>query len=248
MTQIIENGHVNVKDLATRMDVSEATVRRDLRSLADLGKLELVYGGATLSRSADHSYLSKARRNIPEKQVIGRLAASLVNDGESILLDSGTTTSAMAPFLRRHRGVTVIVNSVRLVDELAGAPEMNVVVIGGKFRADTMDMVGPLATSALENLRGFRAFIGADGLSPDFGVTACDIDSAHFYRLAIRNARETILLADHQKFTAPSLYRICEFKEISRVVTDKAPSAEWIGFLNDQGVEVLHPTDNNQLD
>lgn len=242
LRQVLQLGHVTVKGLADEMGVSEATVRRDLRSLADEGQLELVYGGATMPRATDFSFRSKAQRHITEKRLIGQLAANLVHDGETILMDSGTTVSEMSPFLKRKRGLTVILNSTRLAVDLGAARDAaTIITLGGQYRADRMDTVGPLAVAALEQLRGYRAFVGADGLNMEFGITAADIDSSHLYKLAIRHARETVLLVDHTKFQTPSLFKICEVENISRLVTDRKPSQEWIRFLNDKGVDVLYP-------
>jgi len=241
LTRILEHGAVEVKVLAQDMSVSEATVRRDLRSLADASQVELVYGGAILPRVTDFSFRSKAARNVPAKRVIGRLAAGLVTDNDQIFIDSGTTSFEMCPHLRRRRGLHVIVNSSRLAVELAANSELSVILVGGQYRPERMDTVGPLATSTIEQLRGYLAFIGADGLSRDFGISASDIESAHLYRQVIRNARETVLLVDHTKFLTPSLFKICELGDISRVVTDLAPWPEWLEFLNALGVEVLSP-------
>jgi len=241
LRRILEHGHVEVKALAQEMSVSEATVRRDLRPLADTGQVELVYGGATLPRATDFSFRTKATRNIEAKRIIGGLAAALVGDNEQVFIDSGTTCFEMSHHLKRRRGLHVIVNSARLAVELGGNSESGVILIGGHYRPERMDSVGPLATAAMEQLRGYLAFIGADGLSRDFGVSASDIESAHLYRQAIRNARETILLVDHTKFLTPSLFKICEFDEISRVVTDQEPLPEWRDFLNARGIELTYP-------
>lgn len=241
LDQILQRGHVTVKNLAEEMSVSEATVRRDLRSLSDEGELELVYGGATLPRRSDFSLHTKAKLNVESKRLIGRLAASLVGDGETILLDSGTTVYEMTPCLKAKRGMTIILNSARHAMELGSSSDANIIHLGGQYRPDTMDTVGPMAVATLEQLRGFRAFIGADGLSMEFGVTACDIESAHLYRLAIRNAREAILLVDHTKFLAPSLFKFCEVDAVSRVVTDREPLPEWMEYLHEKGIEVLYP-------
>ncbi len=238
---IFRDGHVEVKTLAREMTVSEATIRRDLRTLADAGQIELVYGGATLPRPSDFSFRSKAVRNVDAKREIGRLAAALVTDEERIFLDSGTTCFEMCPFLRGRRNLHVIVNSTRLAVEVGAGAEMGIILIGGHYRPDRMDAVGPLAMSTIEQLRGYLAFIGADGLSMDFGVTASDIDSAHLYRQVIRNAREAVLLVDHSKFLTPSLFKICEFEDISRLVTDQKPRSEWIEFLNIRGIELSYP-------
>jgi len=241
LSLLVEQGHVEVKTLAKGMAVSEATIRRDLRALADSRQVELVYGGATVPRASDFSFRSKASRNVEAKRIIGRLAATLVMEDEQIFMDSGTTCFEMCQFLRRRRGLHVIVNSTRLAVELGSAGEASVILIGGHYRPERMDSVGPLATATMEQLRGYLALIGADGLSMDFGVTASDIDSAHLYRQVIRNARETILLVDHSKFLSPSLFKICEFDEISRIITDQRPRTEWLDFLNAQGIELFYP-------
>ena len=241
LAEILSHGHIAVKKLAQALAVSDATVRRDLRSLADEGQLELTYGGATLPRASDFSFRSKAVRNVEAKRLIGRLASDLVSDNEHIFLDSGTTCFAMCPNLKQRHGLQVVVNSARLATELGTHSEISVIMIGGHYRPERMDSVGPLATATIEQLRGYVAFIGADGLSMDFGVTASDIDSAHLYRQAIRNARETILLVDHSKFLSPSLFKICEFEDISRIVTDQRPLPEWFDFLNGRGIEVVYP-------
>ncbi len=209
LRRILEHGHVEVKVLAQEMSVSDATVRRDLRSLSDTGQVELVYGGATLPRATDFSFRSKALRNVEAKRIIGQLAAGLVTDNEQIFVDSGTTCFEMCHHLKRKRGLHVIVNSARLAVELGSSAEISVILTGGHYRPERMDSIGPLATATVEQLRGSLAFIGADGLSRDFGVSASDIESAHLYRQAIRNARETVLLVDHTKFLTPSLFKIC---------------------------------------
>src|SRR5271165_6452301 len=128
LAAILEKGHATARDLAERMNVSEATVRRDLKSLAEEGQLELVYGGATLRRPSDYSIRSKAMRNVEAKRVIGQLAAGLVGDDEQIFLDSGTTCFEMTPFLKRRRNLSVIINSARLALEL-DAPGLGVILL-----------------------------------------------------------------------------------------------------------------------
>lgn len=240
LAELMVRRHVSARDLAMQMSVSEATVRRDLRALAELGKLKLVHGGATLARDGDSSFLIREAKNIEAKRTIGRLAAGLVQDGDQIYLDSGTTCFAMAAFLKGRRGISVILNSVRLAPEL-DVPGTDVIMLGGKYRPDRMDTVGPLAAASLDQLRGYTAFVGADGLSQDFGPTASDIESADLHRLAIRHAREVNLLVDRTKFSSPSLYKIVDWGAISRIITDQAPSPEWMGFLEGRKIKVLFP-------
>jgi DeoR family transcriptional regulator of aga operon len=241
LAEILEFGQVEVKKLAQKFVVSEATARRDLRALADEAQIELTYGGATLPRPSDFSFRSKAVRNVEAKRTIGRLAADLIGENEQICVDSGTTCFELCRHLKRRRGLLVIANSARLAVELGAVPEVRVLMLGGQYRPDRMDFIGPLATATIEHLRGYLAFMGADGLSMDFGVSASDIESAHLYRQVIRNARETILLVDHSKFLTPSLFKICEIADISRIVTDQKPHLDWLGFLNAQGIALYYP-------
>jgi len=240
LTELYENGHVAVKSLAERLAVSEATVRRDLRVLSGEGRLELVYGGASLRRNADYSFRSKGIRNVEAKRIIGRLAAGLIRDDEQVFIDSGTTCFAMLPALKQKRGVSVITNSARLALELDTA-NASVIMLGGQYRPDRMDTTGPLATAALDQLRGYTAFIGADGLSMEFGLAAADVESAHLYGLAVRNAREAVLVADHTKFLSPSLCKIVDWELIARVVTDRPCLPAWSDFLRERDIETIHP-------
>ena len=148
LSQIYEKGRVTVKDLADQFSVSDATIRRDLRALADGGQaggpvgIEMVYGGAALVRASDYSFRSKGMRNVEAKRAIGELAAGLVSDNEQILIDSGTTAFQMAQFLKGRRGLSIIANSARLALEL-DTPGLNVILLGGQYRQDRMDTVGP---------------------------------------------------------------------------------------------------------
>jgi DeoR/GlpR family transcriptional regulator of sugar metabolism len=241
LAEVAEKGHVTVRDLASGIAVSEATVRRDLKALADGNQIQLVYGGAAQLRTSDYSFRAKARRNFDAKRAIGRLAAELVGDDEQIFIDSGTTCFEMAAMLKRKRGLTIIVNSARLVMELPDAPGITVFTLGGRYRPDRMDTVGPLATATLDQLRGYLAFIGSDGLSMDFGPTASDSESAFLYRQAVRNARQTCLLVDRSKFLTPSLFKIVEWEAISKVLTDGAPPPEWAEFLASRQIQCMYP-------
>ena len=237
---LYEEGRVDISTLAKSLETSEASVRRDLRLLTKNHPITLVYGGALLTKSVDYSFRTKSVRNVEAKRVIGRLAADMVADGDTILLDSGTTCFAMVPFIKRKRNLSVIVNSSRLATEV-DVPGMRVVFIGGNYRPDRMDCVGPLANNMIGMLRGYRSFIGVDGLGMDFGLTASDIESAELRRLAVRNSLETTVLADNTKFLSPSLYKIVDFDVVSRIVTDKAPSTEWSEFLTARSISLIYP-------
>jgi DeoR/GlpR family transcriptional regulator of sugar metabolism len=235
-----QEGRVLVRDLAEQLGVSEATIRRDLHGLASEGLLELNHGGASVVRDSDYSFMSKSMRNIEAKKTIAQLAAGLVDDGDQIFLDSGTTCFAMTAPLRGKKRLSVIVNSIRIAQELK-APGVDTLLLGGQFRHDRMDTVGPIALETLEQLRGYRAFIGSDGISIEAGLSSVDIESAHIIKQVSRNARENILLADSSKFGHPALYKIMDFENVSMVITETKPSDEWMDFFASQNVRVLYP-------
>jgi DeoR family transcriptional regulator of aga operon/DeoR family fructose operon transcriptional repressor len=240
ISQLIDRKHVTVKDIAAATAVSEATIRRDLRSLASNNQVMLVYGGATLPRHMDSSFQARHQRNLDAKKTIGSLAAALVADGEQLFMDSGTTCFEMAAHLRAKTGLSVLVNSARLAIELQ-APSLQVIMLGGQYRPERMDTVGPITTGTLSQIRGYVAFIGADGVSIEFGPSAVDLESADLYRQAISNAREAILLVDHTKFQSAALFKIVPWRQIGRVVTDRAPVPEWRDFFAQSNIQVIHP-------
>ncbi len=237
---ILERRHVTARELAVELSASEATVRRDLKAMAGAGTIELVYGGATLRRPSDFSFRSKSARNIGAKRMIGRLAADLVGDDEQIYLDSGTTCFEMVSYLKTRRRLSLVCSSTRLALEF-DLPGISVILLGGQYRPDRMDTVGPLATATLDQLRGYVCFIGADGLDREFGPAAADIESADLNRRAVCNARRTVLLADHTKFAAASLFKVVNWGVVSRLVTDRAPAPEWMEFLSARGIQVDYP-------
>ena len=243
LRKLLEKKHISVKQLAEEFRISEATARRDLKALAETGQLMLVHGGARLPAMRDFSFQAKKIRNIEAKRIIGRLAAELVADGDQVFLDSGTTCFELAVQLQSKQGVTVLANSARFTQELS-SPSLLVFILGGRYRPDRLDMVGPMATQALTPLRGFIAFIGADGLSREPGPAASDMESAELFGLATRNARETVLLVDHDKFDQAALCQITSWSRISTVVSDRRPNQEWIEFFSDAHIKLIYPNSN----
>ena len=243
LDEVFARRSVTVVSLASAVEASEATIRRDLKALADEGQIDLVYGGASVRRNSDFSFRAKQQRNIEQKRLIGKLAADLIRDNDQVFLDSGTTCFEMVPHLKRKRGVSIIANSARLALEL-DSPTIGVIMVGGQYRHERMDCVGPLAVSELEQLRGYLCFIGADGISPDFGPSASDLESAHLNRMAVLGSRETVLVVDSTKFTTPSLFKIVDWDRISRVVSDARPDDLWLNFFETHGITLVLPQEN----
>ena len=175
--------------------------------------------------------------------MIGSLASRLLQDGDHVFLDSGTTCSELVPFVKRMHEITILANSARLALEL-DASGVQLFLIGGEYRPDRMDTIGPMAVSTLNQVRGYTAFIGADGLSMDFGPSASDLASAHLHRQVVANALSTVLLVDQSKFGGASLFQIVDWNEIATVVTDTEPDRAWLEFFNERNITVIYPGSN----
>lgn len=233
-------GHVSVHDLAGALGFSESTVRRDLRVLAKESSIRLTHGGASLVRHFDPTFRGRLARNVEAKRAIGRLAASMVQDGDTIFVDSSTTSFQMIPYLKSKYDLTLITHSARVALEF-DVGTVRVIHIGGVYRPNILDNVGPMTIAAIEDLRGYKAFLGVEGLGMDFGASVFDADAAHIATAVSRTASRTFILADHTKLVANSIHRFADFDRISCIIADESPSAEWIAFLQSRGVELLLP-------
>ncbi|NLG69353.1 MAG: DeoR/GlpR transcriptional regulator [Firmicutes bacterium] len=200
------DGRVDVGALHTRFRVSEMTIRRDLAWLEVRGYAVRTYGGAVAARgsTAEPSYRAKLGDRRAEKQAIARAAAELIEDGEAVLLDAGTTTGAMLPYLR-SRKLTVITNAPEFVSALLDAPAVTLILIGGVVRARSVACVGSLATDALSKLSPDVCVLGVDGLDPERGLTIPDPVEAEIKRAMLLASRRRIVVADSSKLGHRSL-------------------------------------------
>ena len=216
-----EQGGVSVADLASRLEVSESTIRRDLNELDRLGRLQRVRGGGAVEAD-DEPFARVATRHAEEKDRIGALAAGLVRDRDVVLLDIGTTCAAVARHLR-GRDVTVVTASLAVVDELRDDRRVELIVLGGLLRPSYLSMVGTLTQQALAQLSADIAFMGTSGVRPDGTVldsTGTEVPIKH----AIRSASErTCLVATSDKFPGSGLLPVCTLADLDTVVTTAGP-------------------------
>jgi len=240
-----EAGTVRVADLAGRFDISEVSVRRDLVKLEQYGLLQRVHGGATSIAAAPrgHSYEDRLRTRAEEKRRIGRAAAALVQPGDCVILDSGTTVLQVARELSRGsfgRGqLTAITGSLPAFRELATASDMTLVVLGGVFLSDYQTLVGPQTLDTLSSLHADKLFLGADGISFSHGVTTRSVLEAEVSKAMIRVASEIIVVSDSRKIDSVSFTSILELSRLNRLVTDSDASPQFIEALRREGVEVI---------
>jgi DeoR family transcriptional regulator of aga operon len=243
---LTEHDHVRVGELASRFRTSEVTIRTDLAALAARGHLTRVRGGAMARSSVQpHRELPFAEsllEHAEEKAAIGYAAAHLVHDADSVILDVGTTTTAIARALAaRHelRDVTVFTNGLNIALELeAAAPWLTVVVLGGTLRSMQHSLVDPLAGLILDRITANVAFIGAHGLDPTAGLTNANIAEAEMKRRMLLAARRRVVVLDSSKLGVVSLARICDAADIDLLLTGAGADPVLVASLREAGPEI----------
>jgi DeoR/GlpR family transcriptional regulator of sugar metabolism len=233
----VRSGTAHVSALADEFGVSEMTVRRDLEALARDGKLERVHGGA-VNVESERPFSEIAVERLEAKDRIGRAAAALVEDGETVMLDIGTTTLQVARHLR-GRSLTVITTNLAAYEELLPEPKIELVLPGGVVRRNYRSLVGMFAEDTLRRLHADVAFLGTSGIDADLGVWDTTMVEVPIKRAMIAASQRTVLLADAAKFDMDAMVRVCEASELDAIVTDERVPAKRRKALDRAGVEVI---------
>ena len=197
-------GELSVEDLALRLGVTESTVRRDLQRLASEGRIMRSFGAAVAARRglSEPSLAERTATSRIEKDAIGAWSAAQVCEGETILLDAGTTTGRVAAHLRERSNITVVTNGLTALSELSHADRVEVLVLGGRLRQLSQGLVGPLTDSSLGALTFDRIFLGADGLRADLGICEAEIEQTRTKELMASRADHVYVVADSSKLGA----------------------------------------------
>lgn len=238
MNILREQPGTRIPDLARLFEVSEGTIRNDLRALADSGQLTRVWGGGIpMERHGESpTFTAQARVNQNAKRSIARMAASLVMDGDSVLLDASTTVFQMAHFLQERRNLTVITNGIGVGRELARDPSNTVIMLGGILRPDGSAVTRPLEEHTLRDLHIKMAFMSSSGFSIEAGLTEVDLHEAQLKRTMIASAGQLVALIDSSKFGKVDLTSCARTEQISRIFTDSGLSITWREKLAGAGV------------
>lgn len=233
-------GKVQVHHLSELLTVSTETVRRDLDRLEKEGKLRKVYGGAVKMRMemVEPPFLNRVQMMKPEKAAIGQLAASLVQDGETIMLDNGTTTIEIVPFLSDKTNVTLITNSIPILNLAMETFRGRIIFAGGEVNQECRAVTGTLVDQLLDQFKVNKAFISAGGISLTDGITDFHLAEAVISRKMMQRAEECILVADHSKFGLSTFARVAKLEEISMLITDTGCPKEWVDTIERLGIEV----------
>jgi DeoR family transcriptional regulator of aga operon len=241
LEELADRGAVNVSALSRNAGVSDMTIRRDLEALKSEGLLRRVHGGAvsTVSRGYEPPFALRAGRDSEAKARIARLAATLISDGETATIDVGTTALELARALGETTNMTVLTPSLRVATELAGNPEIRLIVTGGIARPGELSLVGDLAERAFAELHCDTAFLGVGAVDAEAGVSEFNLDDTRVKRAALESSRRCVVLADATKIGRVALASVCPIERVDVLVTDSGASDEALAPIRDSGVEVL---------
>jgi DeoR family transcriptional regulator, fructose operon transcriptional repressor len=237
---LAETGFASVEDLCQLLDVSPMTIRRDLQRLEEEGLARRTHGGAVVADSSgERGFRERTSVGLSQKRAIGRAAAGFVRDGQTITLDAGTTTLEIARQLASRSGITVLTNSLRVLDALSGRLEIGVVCTGGTLKHRELALVGPVAESMLAERRPDIAFCSAAGFSLSAGATDYEEAEVAVKRHMIRAARRKYLVADSSKANVVTPMIICQMREFDALITDEGLPEQVASDLRTSGIEVI---------
>jgi DeoR/GlpR family transcriptional regulator of sugar metabolism len=241
LRKLTAHGEVGFADLAEEFGVSEMTIRRDLETLEAEGLTRRVRGGAisVVSRSYEPPFAIRATTEQDAKTAIGRSAAGLINDGDTIIIDVGTTTLELARALHGRHGLTVVTASLPVAIELGTDPDIRVVVTGGQVRHGELSLTGGMAEDAFTTMNCDLAFIGVAGVCAVPGLTEYNPDDARVKRAAIRAARRVIVLADRSKLGRTAFSTVAPLSAADVVVTDAPSGHPVVQEITAIGVDIV---------
>lgn len=243
ITQMLKKeGKVIVSDLAKKYDVTFATIRRDLDILNEKDQLVRVHGGAIFpdfSTSFEPQYSEKSILNNELKKRIGVIAASLVKDGDTIYLDSGTTAFQVAENLREKNNLKIITPDLKIGCLLATSINHEVILIGGKVRTNQFNCVGAIAQEIASDLNADIYFLALDGFDLDRGVTVTDLQEAAIKKIMIESSKEVVAITDHTKIGRISMVSVCPLSKLDVLITDDSIDKDVVREIEEMKIQVL---------
>ncbi len=238
-----ENGSVQVQQLSNLFDISTVSIRKDLKFLDQRGVVTRTYGGAFLNSENSETIESnidlKEKLNVDSKCKIAQAAADMICEGDSIILDSGTTTIRIAEQLHDKESITVITNDLGAINCIAKYSDVELLVLGGTLRHKSMYFYGTQAEKTLKDLHADKLFLGVDGFHMDKGITTHFEAEATLNQIMCRAASEVVVVADSSKFNKVCLYKIIEPSGVSKLITDSGISDEFKDNLISMGIDVI---------
>ena len=242
LSLLSQQGRLSVAEIVTQFSISEATARRDLETLAAQGKAQRVHGGVIAVEQAppELPILEREKEQADEKTRIGRAAASLVGNNETVFLGSGTTVLEIARNLRNHKNLTVITNSLPVLNILAGNKEITVVSLGGMLRESELSFIGHITEQALVEVRADKVFMGTRGVSLEHGLTNDYLQETLTDRAILKSGREVIIVADHTKVNRVATVLLAPLSQMHTFVTDSKADKKFLQALKREGIQVVN--------
>ena len=234
---LMEQSSVSVSELAKRLEVTAVTARTDLAALEEEGLLVRTHGGAVPAQHPKILERMQAEKGV--KGQVAKIAAGLIEDGETIIISAGTTTALIAKYLLGKKNIHIVTNNTLLLMYARTNPQVRVTLVGGEFRPEEEGVVGPMALQALDQFHVSKAFIGIDGASVKQGFTAHFVESADLVRKMAEQADEVITISDSSKFGKPGFARILPFDGVDALITDSELSVDFEAELNIANVRVI---------
>jgi DeoR/GlpR family transcriptional regulator of sugar metabolism len=234
-------GRLSVAEIVNQFSISKATARRDLETLASQGKAQRVHGGVIAAEQAppELPILQRESEQANEKALIGRAAAELVVDGETVFLGSGTTVLEAAKNLRERKGLTVLTNSLPVLNTLTGIKDITVVSLGGQLRESELSFIGHITEQALAELRVDKVIMGARSMSLENGLSNDYLPETLTDRAILKIGREVIIAADHTKVNRVAAALLAPLSAMNIFVTDQNTDRKFIQALKKQGIQVV---------
>ena len=238
---IEKDEQVDVNTLSKQFEVSEVTIRKDLRYLETKNILIRTRGGAIHQSviNTDLSVFERRKRNAESKKMIGKLAAGLIQNGETILLDSGTTIMELAKSISKQTEITIITNAIDIAFKLTDYPKIRVIVPGGFLRRNSISLVGEQAAETLRNYHFDKCFLSSDGVDLEKGLLTNNLEEAFLSKISIEHSKEVIVLADSSKFENDGIMTIAPLSKIDTLITNNSITNEQLQYLNNANIKVL---------
>lgn len=235
MVEYIEkNTYVNIHQLVAEFSVSKATIRRDLETLAANGEIQLTHGGAKHIRETERElpYDEKRKTNSDEKSRIGKAACDLIQEGDTVIIDTGTTTREMVKYLLSRQHIHVITNDVLIAAELAANTGIDITLTGGSIRKGYFTLCGYYAENFIKQLHADILFLSLDSIDSVFGGAILNMDEVATKQRMIKAAARIVSLCDHTKYESKALLKVCELSEIDLYITGHELSEEtYLNFV-----------------
>jgi DeoR family fructose operon transcriptional repressor len=244
--RILADDKVYVNDLAEEFSVSPSSIRMDLNELEARGILQRTHGGAIVSETLDGRLITEkspfeARMKLlqSEKEAIGRAAAALIADGDTLMLDGGSTTVYVARYLGNKRNLAVVTDAVTLLSDLMAIPDAQIYMTGGALDRRFATLMGEMTLDAIGRFRTARAILGMDGVSVDGGLSVTDPAVAATKRKMMASSEQSIVVADHTKLGRVSLYTIAPLEAMDILVTDGGVGSDIVEAIRARGPQVI---------